>query len=157
MARYTPPCSFQETVARVIKAAGGVEAAANELMTSITTVSNGTEMNELRPGGFGGNYLARLARWRPACALPLAEFFAAHAGGVFQPINLDGASGENIHRIMKEFSDVLARHAEAHSSESIDPQDYTVNEAAAQIREVDEVMAELAAFRSRLLDKVEAK
>lgn len=157
MARYTPPCSFQETVARVIRAAGGVEAAADQLMTSITTVSNGTALDEGRPGGFGGNYLARLARWSPACALPLAEFFAAHAGGVFQPINLGGASGENIHRIMKEFSDVLATHAEAHSASSADPEDYTPREAAAQIAEVDEVMAELSAFRARLLARVEAR
>lgn len=149
MSRYTEPGSFQETVQRVIKAAGGVEAAADQLMVSITTVSNGTALDELRPGGFGGNYLARLARWRPACALPLAEFFAAHAGGVFQPIDI-GGQAVGLDQVSAEFHVVLQGHFAAHSAGSDDPSGYTRREAQEQIANLRDLVAKSMAMIAAL-------
>ncbi|TMV11922.1 hypothetical protein [Arenibacterium halophilum] len=84
--RATKVGTIQDAVARCYRAVGGVEAVAEQLGLANSTVSYGTEVNEARPGGIGVNYLVRLALHDSRCAVPLAEFFADHAGGVFEPV-----------------------------------------------------------------------
>jgi hypothetical protein len=59
----------------------------------------------------------------------------------------------HINHITQEFSDVLAKHAEAHSNASENPNDYTPREAAAQIKELDELIATSASLRAALMRK----
>lgn len=151
--RKARPASIQSAVQSSIRAAGGLEAVANDLGVGVSTLSHGTEISESRPGGLGINYLDRLGRIVPEAAMPIAQHFAIMAGGIFQPMALDGPTAGDIHRLTREFSDVLQQHAEAHSSSSVHPDDYTRDEAEQQIRELDEVIATAAQFRSVLCAK----
>jgi hypothetical protein len=151
MARNTRPGSIQAAVRQSIKGAGGLECASDDLGVSVSTLSLGSDIDDNRPGGLGVNYLDRLSRIDAKAALPLAQHFSQLAGGVFQPLMLDGAMAADINQITREFSDVLAKHAEAHSSSSANPESYTPAEARAQIVELDELMAAAASFRARLM------
>lgn len=151
--RHTRSGSVQDAVAKSYRAAGGVEAVADLLGLANSTVSYGTEVNEHRPGGLGVNYLSRLGRHNPDCAVPVAQFFAALAGGAFYPLRDKGVTASDINRITREFSDVLARHAEAHSDSSDNPEDYTPDEAMAQIVELDELVSAAVSFRALLAVK----
>lgn len=153
MSRRTRPGSIQSVVQRVIAACGGIEAAALEANVSLSTLSYGTEVREDRPGGLGVNHLDRLARIEAAAARELAQHFSVLGGGVFQPVDLGGASGAEINRITAEFSDVLNRHVAAHSEASDDPGDYTPAEAAEQVRELDELIAVSLTFRALMIRK----
>lgn len=153
--RQTWSGTIQDAVARSYRAAGGVEAVAELLGLANSTVSYGTEVNEHRPGGMGVNHLARLGRYAPGCAVPLAQFFAAQGGGVFHPLTATGATAADVSRITREFSEVLARHAEAHSESSDDPDDYTPREARGQVGELDDLIAAAVAFRAVLVTKIE--
>lgn len=137
----------------VIQASGGIEAAALEAGVSISTLSYGTEQREDRPGGLGVNYLDRLGRIDAAAALPMAQHFATLAGGVFHPVDLSGPSWSDMAGISKEFADVVTLHAAAHSQGSPDPRDYTPEEAAKQIREIDELVTAALRHRAGLVAK----
>lgn len=153
MTRRTRPGSIQSAVQQVIAACGGIEAAALEAGVSISTLSYGTEQREDRPGGLGVNHLDRLGRIEPGAALPMAQHFAALAGGVFHPVDLSGPSWSDMAGISKEFADVVTLHAAAHSDGSLDPRDYTPQEAAEQIREIDELVAVALRHRAGLVLK----
>jgi hypothetical protein len=153
MTRRTRPGSIQAAVRAAYRAVGGVECASDDLGVSAAALSYGTEITEARPGGLGVNYLDRLGRIEPRAALPVAEHFAALAGGVFQPVDLTGALAADVTHVTREFSDVLARHAEAHAPGSENPNDYTPDEAAEQIRELDELIAVSAVMRAALVRK----
>lgn len=153
MARATRPGSIQAAVRQSIRALGGLECASDDLGVSVSVLSYGTEVSDTRPGGLGVNYLDRLGRIDGLAAVPIAQHFAHLAGGVFQPICPEGATATNINHITQEFSDVLAKHAEAHSNASENPNDYTPHEAAAQIKELDELIATSANLRAALTRK----
>ncbi len=156
MARNSRPGSIQAAVRASLRAVGGLECASDDLGVSVATLSYGTEMSDSRPGGLGVNYLDRLGRIDPLAALPVAQHFAHLAGGVFQPVDLGGAATPDITLITREFSDVLAKHAEAHSSASANPDDYTPSEAAAQLKELDGLIAASANLRAALSRKAGA-
>jgi hypothetical protein len=140
MTRAVRPASIQSAVSAAYRAAGGLECCSADLGVSISTLSYGTEVTDQRPGGLGVNYLDRLGRIEPLAARPLADHFCHLAGGVFMPASYRGALAADMAALTREFSDVMARHAEAHSSGSIDPSGYTPKEAAAQIKELQDVV-----------------
>lgn len=151
MTRATRPGSIQSSVRAAYLAVGGLECASEDLGVSVTTLSYGTEVTDLRPGGLGVNYLDRLGRIEPRAAVPLAQHFAHLAGGVFQPVDVRGDLAADISLLTREFSDVLAKHALAHSPGSENPTDYTAAEARDQIKELDEVVAVAMSLRAALL------
>ncbi|SEL44165.1 hypothetical protein [Pacificibacter marinus] len=153
--RYTRPGSIQNAVREAYGAVGGLENASIDLGIGVSTLSYGTERSDHRPGGIGVNYLDSLGRIEPSAAAPIAKHFATLAGGVFQPVDLDGVTASDVYRIAKEFSDVLTKDAEAHSKSSIDPSDYTVKEAGEQLIELDELIAVAVSFRAALREKTE--
>lgn len=153
MTRATRPGSIQSAVVQVYDSLGGIKNAAVDAGVSMSTLSYGTEVSDDRPGGLGVNYLDRLGRIDPAAARPMADHFSHLAGGVFQPVSAPGETGAEIHRLTAEFSDVLNRHAEAHSGASGNPDDYTPPEAAAQVRELDELIAISLTFRAAMIRK----
>lgn len=155
--RLARPGSVQSAVRASYAAVGGLESASIDLGIGVSTLSYGTERSEHRPGGIGVNYLDSLGRIEPEAAVPIAEHFAMLAGGVFQPVDLRGVTGADVHRLTREFSDVLMKHAEAHSSQSENPNDYTAKEACAQLGEVDELIAAAVSFRAVLRAKTGAK
>lgn len=155
MTRATTPGTIQEAVQASYDAYGDQKTIAGDLGIAGSSVSYGTEVQDIRPGGLGVNYLDRLGRIKPAAAEPIAQYFAALAGGVFQPVALKGALAADVHRLTREFSDVLALHAAAHSSASGNPNDYTPFEARKQVREVDELVAVAMQFRAHLLVRAE--
>lgn len=150
MTRAVRPASIQSAIQSAYRASGGLECVAHDLGVSIATLSYGVEINDARPGGLGANYLDRLGRIEPAAARPIADHFCHLAGGVFQPVEFGGHAGADLARLAKEFSDVLARHAEAHSAQSPDPSGYTPAEAAAQVRELDDLIAVAVSMRAAL-------
>ncbi|ATG49755.1 hypothetical protein CEW89_08520 [Celeribacter ethanolicus] len=147
------PGSIQSAVHSAYRAVGGLESASVDLGVAVSTLSYGTERSEHRPGGIGVNYLDTLGRISPEAAVPVAEHFAHLAGGVFHPVDLKGVTSADVHRLTREFSDVLAKHAEAHSSTSQNPHDYTAREAQAQLVELDELIEAAVAFRAVLSRK----
>lgn len=156
MTRTARPGSIQSAVRAAYVAVGGIENAAVDLGLAISTLSYGTELNDTRPGGLGVNYLDRLCRIEPAAGVPLAQHFAHLAGGVFQPLTFDGVTAADINEVTREFSDVLTKHAEAHSPGSENPSDYTRAEAAQQVKELDELIAAAARLRGIMLVKAGA-
>ncbi|MBU2868971.1 hypothetical protein [Pacificibacter marinus] len=153
--RYTRPGSIQNAVREAYGAVGGLENASIDLGIGVSTLSYGTERSEHRPGGIGVNYLDSLGRIEPRTAVPIANHFAMLAGGVFQPVDLDGVTASDVYRIAKEFSDVLTKDAEAHSKASVDPNGYTAKEAGEQLVELDELIAVAVSFRAALRRTVE--
>lgn len=147
------PASIQSAVARVYRAVGGLECASADIGVSISVLSYGTEVTDHRPGGLGVNYLDRLGRIEPAAAVPIAQHFSALAGGVFQPVASSGDVAHDVHTLTREFSDVLARHAEAHSAASDNPSDYTPREAQGMITEIDELIAAATQLKAALMPK----
>ena len=149
------PGSIQSAISSAFSAVHGLENVSVDLGVSVTTLSYGTAVDEARPGGLGVNYIDRLGRMHSEAAVPIAEHFAALAGGVFQPVDLKGVTGADVHRLTREFSDVLTKHAEAHSSASENPQDYTAKEAQAQLVELEDLIEAAVAFRAVLSRKAE--
>lgn len=154
MTRRARPGTIQRAVAASYAAVGGLECAAADLGVSLSVLSYGTEVREDRPGGLGANYLDRLGRIDAAAALPIAQHFATLAGGVFHPVAAGGVGGRDVNAVTREFSDVLAAHAVAHSAASSDPSDYTPAEAAAQITEIDELIAAAMGLRAALVQRI---
>jgi hypothetical protein len=146
MTRATRPGSVEAAVALTIRAAGGVESVADDLGLSLSTVSYWTERREDRPGGAGIKHLDALARIVPAAAAPVAQHFAALAGGVFQPVQ--PGAGADIHALTREFSDVLAQHAAAMDPASGHGAGYSAAESAVMLRELDQLQAVLVGLRS---------
>ncbi|WP_406646914.1 hypothetical protein QEZ52_00425 [Aliisedimentitalea scapharcae] len=148
--RAVKPGSIQEVVRDAISVAGGLECASNDLGLAVSSLSRASSCDEDRPGGLGVNHLHRLGRIVPQSAEPVAVHFARLAGGVFQPLPVQGALRSNIHDLTKEFSDVLSVHAKAHSEVSSNPDDFTRLEAQAAIKEVDELVQAAMAYRAAL-------
>ncbi|GHF71020.1 hypothetical protein [Seohaeicola zhoushanensis] len=144
--RATKAGTIQDAVQRCYRAAGGVEAVAEQLGLANSTVSYGTERNEARPGGIGVNYLVRLAMIDARCALPLAEFFSDLAGGVYQPV-LPAADVISLYArcglVAKECGEAQAAAIQAADTRS--PRDIEAAE-----REIDEAIASLVRQRAAL-------
>jgi hypothetical protein len=138
--RYTRPGSIQNAVREAYGAVGGLENASIDLGIGVSTLSYGTERSEHRPGGIGVNYLDSLGRIEPRAATPIAQHFAALAGGVFQPVDLAGVTASDVYRVAKG---------------SDDPNGYTFKEAGEQLVELDELIAAAVNFRAALLVKTE--
>lgn len=150
--RNVRPGSIQSAIQQVLCAAGGLECVSADIGVSITNLSRATACDDDRPGGLGINHFDRLGRIVPASAVPLAEHFAHLAGGIFQPLCVEGALGVDVSKLTAEFADVLAAHAEAMSERSAKPGDYTVSEAEGAIKELDEMMQAAARLRAALTD-----
>lgn len=153
MTRRTRPGSIQAVLQDVYDEVGGIKNAATDIGVSQSTLSFGTELSDERPGGLGLNYADRLCRMHTEAAVPLAQHFATLADGFFQPFTFDGTTADDITAVTREFSDVLAKHAEAHSNASSLPEDYTPQEAEHQIKEIDELMTAAARMRARMVEK----
>lgn len=157
MARRTRPGSMQSTVRAAYEAAGGLDCVSADTGLAASTLSYGTEVREDRPGGLGLNYADRLSRMHKSVAAVFAQHFALLGEGVFMPVDLDGVAGADVHKMLREVSDVLELHSKAHSPGSDDPDDYTLEEAQAQLIEVDEMIAQAVALRSVIARKAGAR
>jgi hypothetical protein len=155
--RATRAGSIQDVFRRVYEINGGIQNSAEDMQVSPAVASYALSLEEARPGGLGINYVERLARARSECAVPIAEHFALHAGGVFMPVTGNGPTAADLATVVREFSDVLALDARAHSEVSENPQDYTPKEALDAIGEVDGLLRALTNFRSVLVAKAEAR
>lgn len=155
MTRATRPGSVQDMFRRICNALGGVENAAADAGVSISTISYGMELNEARPGGIGLNHADRLCRMHPEAAEVAAQHFALLAGGTYLPAVAGGDAGADLARVMHEFSEVVAKHAAAHSEASPDPTGYTALEAAEQAAEVAELIAAASHLHAVLRAKAE--
>ncbi|MGJ8561704.1 MAG: hypothetical protein ACSHX3_15850 [Litorimonas sp.] len=155
--RATRAGSIQAVVQRAYDANGGIENSAVDMQVSPATASYGLSLDEARPGGLGLRHVEHLVRARPECAVPFAEHYAIHAGGVFMPLVGDGPTAADLATVMREFSNVLALDAQAHSEESDDPHDYTPKEALGALKKTDELLGALTQFRAVLLAKSEAR
>lgn len=155
MSRGLRAGSVSEMTRTVIKAVGGLESASADTGLSVSALSRAYSNEDDRPGGLGVKYLDQLGRIVPASAEPVARHFAMLAGGVFQPMPDQGTQQSNIHDLTKEFADVLAQHASAHSGASDDPSDFTSNEAQAALKETDELVQAAMIYRASLLSKIE--
>ena len=151
--RNVKPGSIQAAVQAAIKAAGGLEAAGNDLGMSTANLSRASSNDEDRPGGLGVNHLHRLGRILPASAEPMAVHFAGLAGGVFQPVPACGSLTSDLSALMKEFADVVALHASAHSDASDNPSDFTPAEALASAVEVEKLIRASLIYKAALEDK----
>lgn len=79
--------SITDAVSRAVEAYDGTHKEAAEFLgLAAATLSYGMDVSENRPGALGVAYLHRLGQHNPACAEPIAQHFAALAGGVFQPV-----------------------------------------------------------------------
>lgn len=152
--RNLKPDTIQEAVRASIKAAGGLEAASNDLSLSVSSLSRASGYDDDRPGGLGVNYLHTLGRVVPASAEPIAVHFARLAGGVFQPLPDSELSLANINTVMREFTDVLDVHAHAHSERSENPDGYTQDEARRALKETDELLRAVLIWRAALAEKI---
>lgn len=155
--RNVKPGSIQAAVQAAIKAAGGLESAGNDLGMSTANLSRASSNDEDRPGGLGVNHLHRLGRILPTCAEPIAVHFAGLAGGVFQPVPVRGTLTSDLSTLMKEFADVVALHASAHSKTSDNQDDFTPSEAAASAKEVDELVRAALIYKAALEAKANPK
>jgi len=151
--RNVRPGSIQSAIREAFTAAGGLESVSSDLAVSVTNLSRATSCDEDRPGGLGVNHLDRLGRIIPESAVPIARHFAHMAGGIYQPANIAGLLGADMSKLVAEFSDVLAVHAEAMSGRSTNPNDYTMTEARAALKEVDDLLAATAVIRAALVQK----
>lgn len=151
--RNAPKGSIQDAVRQCITKVGGLEAASHDINLSPATLSRASGFDEDRPGGLGVNYLHQLGRIDPASVEPIACHFAELAGGVFQPMPDDGKSFPCFSDLLKEFSDVVARHATAHSSDSANPEDFTAQEARDQMAEVRELVQAALSYNAVLAKK----
>jgi len=151
--RSVRPGSIQSAVQMAITAAGGLECVSNDIGVSTANLSRATACDEERPGGLGVNHLDRLGRIVPAASISIAQHFAHLAGGEFLPLIADGEVSADISELMSEFADVLRVHAEAMSSQSIEPNEYTAREAQGAIKEIDEMLAAGARVRATLAEK----
>ena len=155
--RNVRPGSIQAAIREVITRAGGLECVSADIGVSVTNLSRATACDDDRPGGLGINHFDRLGRIIPDSVVPLAQHFSHMAGGVFQPLKVGGALGADMSQLTAEFADVLAVHAEAMSSRSKNPDDYTVEEARAALKEVDELIAVAARVRGSLEQKARGR
>jgi hypothetical protein len=153
--RATRAGSIQAIIQRAYDANGGIQNSAIDMQVSPATASYGLSLDDARPGGLGVNHLEHLVRARPECAVPFAEHYAIHAGGVFMPLVGDGPTAADLATVMREFSDVMALDARAHSEASDNPHDYTPKEALEALKEADELLSALTRFRAVLVAKSE--
>lgn len=152
--RAVRPGSINDATQKAFEAAGGLEAVSNDIGLAVSTLSRATSDEEDRPGGIGVKYLHRLGRIVPDSAIPIAMHFADLAGGIYHPLPHHGALLQDLNVLMKEFSEVLNSHAEAHSERSKNPSDFTQSEARKQLKEVDDLILAAVQYRAGLLSKV---
>lgn len=152
--RNVRPGSIQSAVQSAIRRAGGLEAASEDLGLSVASLSRASSNDEDRPGGLGVNHLHRLGRIASESAEPIAVHFAGLAGGVFQPLSSKGQATLDLSSLMKEFSDVVAHHAKAHSDASENPSEFTRAEASRAVIEVDELVQAALLYKAALLSRV---
>ncbi|TDE34147.1 hypothetical protein [Antarcticimicrobium sediminis] len=157
MTRRTRPGTIQSAIRSAYRAVGGIECASDDLGISVTTLSYGTDVSEVRPGGLGVNYVDKLGRIEPAAAMPIAQHFSQLAGGVFTPLGAAGGSSADFADIAREFSDVVAKHADAHSAASSDPTGYTPTEAFEQMKELGDLMEVAARMYGALRERAEGR
>lgn len=153
--RNYPAGSVLEAASECVEAFGGVKKAGETLGLNPSNVSRSYSGDEDRPGGMGTRYLDTLGRVKPHSVEPMASHFARLARGVFIPLPGNGPIATDIHKLTKEFSDVLQHHAESHSEKSADPSDYTPQEAQRQVKEVLDVMQVGAALVAALQARYE--
>lgn len=147
--RQTRSGTIQNAVRGALDATGQMDKdIADMLGIRSSTLSYATEENEDRPGGLGVNYLHRLAKAFPEAAVPVAQHFAAMAGGVFQPVETDGRV-VNLHEhtsaCAKETGEAIAamvRAAHQASAGNLEAAERETREAIAQM------MAYLAAIEA---------
>lgn len=142
--RNSRPGSIQSAVREAISAVGGLENASTDLGVSVTTLSYGTEANEARPGGLGVNYLDRLGRMDADAAEPIASHFAALAGGVFQPVDIEQDDDPCLITLT---GDAGREWGEFQSASLRFAQQTTANHRDEALRELDDVIT--AALRLR--------
>lgn len=142
--------SMQAAVQASIRSAGGLEAASNDLGLSVSSLSRASSDDEDRPGGLGVNHLHRLGRMVPSSSAPIAAHFAGLAGGVFIVLPSHGPIDLDLSFLMKEFADVVALHANAHSDASDRPGKFTPTEAAATAKEVEELIKAALIYKAAL-------
>lgn len=141
MTRPTRPGSIQAAVAEAFRACGGLDSVSADLGLALSTLSYATELRDDRPGGLGVAYLGRM---EPGAALPIARHFAALAGCVVQPVTSGGVA--SVHEVTREFSDVLALHAQAMAGAG-----YSAAAAARQVLELDQLIAAATRLRAAML------
>ncbi|MGR3624031.1 hypothetical protein [Pseudophaeobacter sp.] len=98
------------------------------------------------------------ARWAHKIAIAQASKTGEvmrKPGGVFQPLSSKGSLSSDLSTLMKEFSDVVAHHAAAHSDASENPNDFTKSEAIRAIVEVEELVQAALGYKAALLERVE--
>lgn len=116
-----------------------------------STLSYATEESDDRPGGLGVNYLHRLALAHPAAAVPLAQHFAAMAGGVYQPIDTEG----RVVSLFEHVSLCAKESGEAISAMVMAAEHASAGNLEAAARETDEAIAQMLAFRAEIHARVE--
>lgn len=116
-----------------------------------STLSYATEESDDRPGGLGVNYLHRLALAHPAAAVPLAQHFAAMAGGVYQPIDTEG----RVVSLFEHVSLCAKENGEAISAMVMAAEHASAGNLEAAARETDEAIAQMLAFRAEIHARVE--
>ena len=150
--RATKAGSIQEVIQAAYQAAGGVRAVSDAIGVSPATLSQATLINEERPGGLGSNYLDLLCRVEPAAAVPVAQHYAAHAGGRFVPLDSGSvdALGELCAVAAKEYGeaqDAMFRLLTARDGKT----------TGDTLREVSEATQALARVEAALRARVEVR
>lgn len=112
-----------------------------------STLSYGMEDNEDRPGGLGVNYLHRLAMDYPAAAVPIAQHFAAMAGGVFQPVDISS----NVTSLYEQCGDVAKECGEAQAATIRAAEKACARSDREAVAEIDEAVAALLNARAAIL------
>ena len=152
MTRYTRPGTIQAAVSSCYEAAGGVSKVARLLGLQNSTVSYGTEENEARPGGIGVNYLDRLAEWNGGCAVPIAQYFAALAGGVFQPVETHGVTN-----LFKHARETIIECGEAQAAMVRAAEQASAGNCEQAEKEIDDAVNHLLAFKAAMRAKPETE
>lgn len=150
--RQAKPGSMQAAIRATITKAGGLDAAAADMEVSTTTLSRATDIDEVRPGGLGVNYLHRLGRLSPRAIAPIAHHFAQLSGGYFVPIDFKASQGADISAVMDEFSKVLSYHSQVHSSDTAPLSNYTAREARIAAQGVGKLMEVATRFQHSLME-----
>lgn len=105
--------TISEAVQNAVEAVPGMKHrdVASFLGISGATLSYGTDVPEDRPAGLGVAYLHRLAVAFPEAAAPIAEHFAALAGGTFHSIDSEAqpqAMWQHVATMAKETGEAVA-------------------------------------------------
>ncbi|MEW2911437.1 hypothetical protein [Leisingera sp. JC11] len=150
--RQVKPGSIQAAVQASIKAAGGLEAAGNDLGMSASNLSRASSNDEDRPGGLGVNHLHRLGRITPGAAEPIAAHFAGLADGVFQPVAQPGVTN-----LFQQASKTIIECGEAQAAMVRAAEHACAGNCDAADREIDDAVRHLLAFKAAMRAKPKAE